>query len=155
MKAITIHQPWASLIALGEKRFETRGWATKYRGPIAIHAAKKVYKEVCQTEPFSSILSEHGLTADNLPTGAVVAIASLEECWSVGEDYESGMPVLFNGEGGATKHICLKEDEFGWFEPGRYAWEMAEVKQIEPVPAKGQQGLWNWGGERDGSNSEV
>ncbi|WP_409175497.1 hypothetical protein [Brevibacillus fortis] len=33
MKAITIHQPFATLIALGEKRFETRGWATRYRGP--------------------------------------------------------------------------------------------------------------------------
>ncbi|WP_309145170.1 ASCH domain-containing protein, partial [Brevibacillus sp. HB2.2] len=41
MKAITIHQSWATLIALGEKRFETRGWSTNHRGPIAIHAAKK------------------------------------------------------------------------------------------------------------------
>ncbi|WP_342351939.1 ASCH domain-containing protein [Lysinibacillus boronitolerans] len=30
MKAITIKQPWATLIALGEKRFETRSWQTKY-----------------------------------------------------------------------------------------------------------------------------
>ena len=41
MKAITIWQPWASLLACGGKRFETRSWATSYRGPIAIHAAKK------------------------------------------------------------------------------------------------------------------
>lgn len=149
MKAITIHQPWATLIALGEKRFETRGWPTKYRGPIAIHAAKKVDKEICLTEPFCSILSEYGLTAENLPIGAVVAITNLNECWSVGEDHQSGMPVLYNGEGGQTKRICLQEDSFGWFEPGRYAWEMADVEKIDPVPVKGQQGLWNWGGERD------
>ncbi len=41
MKAITIHQPWASLIVVGAKRFETRSWETKYRGPIAIHASKQ------------------------------------------------------------------------------------------------------------------
>ena len=41
MKAITLHQPWASLIALGVKTIETRSWATKHRGPIAIHAAKR------------------------------------------------------------------------------------------------------------------
>lgn len=41
MKAITIWQPWASLIACGAKKYETRGWPTKYRGPIAIHAAAK------------------------------------------------------------------------------------------------------------------
>ena len=41
MKALTIWQPWASLIARGVKQYETRSWATKYRGPIAIHAAMK------------------------------------------------------------------------------------------------------------------
>ena len=41
MKAITIWQPWASLIACGAKKYETRSWPTKYRGPIAIHAAAK------------------------------------------------------------------------------------------------------------------
>ncbi|WP_438491685.1 hypothetical protein [Paenibacillus sp. IHBB 3054] len=26
-------------------------------------------------------------------------------------------------------------------------WELADVKRLpEPIPAKGQQGLWNWGG---------
>lgn len=38
MKALTIHQPWAQLIALGAKTIETRSWSTRYRGPIAIHA---------------------------------------------------------------------------------------------------------------------
>ncbi|MDX5091650.1 ASCH domain-containing protein, partial [Lactobacillus crispatus] len=77
MKAITIHQPWATLIALGEKQFETRSWETKYRGPLAIHAGKKVDKEICLEEPFRSVLAKHGITAEILPTGAVVAIANL------------------------------------------------------------------------------
>lgn len=38
MKALTVRQPWASLIALGVKTVETRSWSTKYRGPLAIHA---------------------------------------------------------------------------------------------------------------------
>ncbi len=42
MKALSLHQPWASLIAEGMKTIETRPWATKYRGPLAIHAVKKV-----------------------------------------------------------------------------------------------------------------
>lgn len=40
MKALTVHQPWATLIAIGAKRLETRSWSTSYRGPLAIHAAK-------------------------------------------------------------------------------------------------------------------
>jgi len=50
MKAITIHQPYASLIACGAKIYETRSWATKYRGKIAIHAGKsdpiRTYKKL-------------------------------------------------------------------------------------------------------------
>lgn len=111
---------------------------TIHRGPIAIHAAKKVDKEICLEEPFRSVLAEHGYTVDNLPTGAVVAISNLAQCHQVtatkpykaalaGEDYVEG-----------------NELAFGWYEVGRYAWEMTDVKQIDPVPAKGQQGLWNW-----------
>ena len=39
MKAITLWQPWASLIAVGAKRIETRSWSTNYRGPLAVHAS--------------------------------------------------------------------------------------------------------------------
>jgi activating signal cointegrator 1 len=69
MKAITIIQPWATLIALGEKKFETRSWATKHRGPLAIHAGKKIDKEVCQHEEIRAALARHGYTVDNLPAG--------------------------------------------------------------------------------------
>lgn len=148
MKAITIHQPWATLIALGEKEFETRGWPTKYRGPFAIHAAKKVDKDICQQEPFRSVLAKHGYVADNLPIGAIVAVGELVDCLKVtGEAYD-----IVTMEGDAEPHFLpVKSNEyhFGYYDKGRYAWEMADVKSIDPVPAKGQQGLWNWGGEWD------
>jgi hypothetical protein len=41
MKAISLWQTWATPVAIGAKRFETRDWSTKHRGPIAIYAAKK------------------------------------------------------------------------------------------------------------------
>lgn len=46
MKVLTLHQPWASLIALGVKSIETRSWSTKYRGPLAIHAGAKKPRNV-------------------------------------------------------------------------------------------------------------
>jgi hypothetical protein len=42
MKALTLWQPWASLVALSEKKVETRVWETRYRGPLAIHAAARI-----------------------------------------------------------------------------------------------------------------
>ena len=42
---LSLWQPWASLIAIGAKHIETRHWKTDYRGPIAIHAAKRWTQE--------------------------------------------------------------------------------------------------------------
>ena len=67
MKALTIQQPNASLIADGEKWVENRTWDTCWRGPLAIHAGK----------------GTRYLTARELiayPTGAVIAIANLVAC---------------------------------------------------------------------------
>src|SRR6202030_2406661 len=44
MKALTLTQPWATLVAIGAKRIETRSWPTLYRGPLAIYAAKRFPK---------------------------------------------------------------------------------------------------------------
>ena len=41
MKALSVTQPWATLIATGQKQIETRSWGTRYRGPLYIHAAKR------------------------------------------------------------------------------------------------------------------
>jgi hypothetical protein len=35
---LSMHQPWASLLVQGFKRFEGRPWSHKYRGPLWIHA---------------------------------------------------------------------------------------------------------------------
>ena len=41
MKALTIWQPYASLIGAGIKKIETRSWYTTYRGPILIHSGQR------------------------------------------------------------------------------------------------------------------
>lgn len=150
MKAITIIQPWATLIALGEKQFETRSWPTKHRGELAIHAGKKIDREACETEPIRSTLAKHGYTANNLPTGAVVAVANLAECWEVIGEADVPEPctvVLIDSNGGHMFGIprYSNEGRFGFYSTGRYAWELSGVRRIpEPIPAKGMQGLWNW-----------
>ena len=126
MKAITLHQPWASLIAVGVKQYETRGWPTAYRGTVAIHAGKTV-DEVMVDQLWDEEWGE-------LPTGAVVAIADLTGCirmtWDAcNQAYSSG------------------EDRYGDWRPGRFAWKLENVRAIDPIPARGQQGLWDWEGD--------
>jgi len=147
MKAITVWQPWATLIALRLKGFETRGRRTYHHGPLAIHAGLKVDREACEREPIKSVLAEHGYTADNLPTGAVVATTELRECFLVKRDYLGGVVILESDSRKTHFSTTDNEFQFGDFTPGRYAWEMADVKMLpKPLLAKGQQGIWNWDG---------
>lgn len=138
MKAITIKQPWATLIALGLKEFETRSWATKHRGQIAIHAGKSIDKEAY--EDFSNDLKSVGIeNIKQLPIGSVIATASLVECHKVIKEY----PEQNTAEVTAF-YIDGKEYDYGFYETGRYAWQLSNVQAIGPVPAKGQLSLWNW-----------
>jgi activating signal cointegrator 1 len=105
MKALTIRQPWASLIAAGIKTVETRSRRTSHRGPIAIHAGMKRPEPFGQVGewyahdknvPFGDVpeLRRNGSvvrgklvatryedgTAIPMPFGAVVAVADLVDC---------------------------------------------------------------------------
>lgn len=143
MKAITIKQPWATLIALREKQFETRSWQTKHRGSLAIHAGKTVDKKACQIKWIRDTLAVHGITSwEQLPTGMVIATANIVDCHKIISDYEDH----------AIMHTGLKisgnEYRFGNYEDGRYAWELDTVQVLaEPVKAKGQLSLWEWNSE--------
>lgn len=144
MKVISIIQPWATLIALGEKKFETRSWATKYRGELAIHASKKVDKDAWMNEIIYMTLRKHGiLTVNDLPTGAIIAICTLSECHEinvVGDTFAASI----NNVGEIVQEYEGNEMKFGWYEEGRFAWHMQHARIFEPIPAKGQLGLWNW-----------
>lgn len=145
MKVISIIQPWATLIAIGEKKFETRSWERKYRGELGIHASKKINKAVCEMEPFKSVLAEHGYTASNLPTGAIIATTNMIDCLEISRTHQ-GYVKLNSERKTSWNDPFMDENEyvFGDYTVGRFAWELVDVKQIEPIPAKGQLGLWNW-----------
>jgi hypothetical protein len=161
VKAITLWQPWASLVAVGAKRLETRSWATSYRGPIAIHASKTSpsgARTLAETEPFWTELRKERFHQYNLPAGAVIATARLVACCEVAELAEKRVILAPVGEVdhlsegmlallGATpsRPIPALERAFGDFKPGRFAWVLEDVVRLpEPIPARGHQGLWEW-----------
>ena len=149
MKAITILQPWTSLIACGEKKIETRSWETKYRGKIAIHAGKKyqnpfevsqeIFTNICRCLRIKKLDDWH-----DLERGKVIAIADLVDCVKI-EAYNFNTKGVINGiwlvNGDYIEGIEL---DFGDYTLGRYVWILENVQLINPVPARGQQRLWNW-----------
>lgn len=83
MKALTIIQPWATLIASGHKMNETRSWKTNYRGEVLIHAGKnpKDYTSGCYIDdPDGRHFQEARITPNNfedLPRGSIIGKATL------------------------------------------------------------------------------
>lgn len=151
LPSLTLHQFWASAIAARIKRCETRGWATRYRGPLAIHAAKSIpayAREAAQDTDVAPVLAEGGLAdLDALPLGAVVAVACLVDCVPT-ERVSAGMQHAYSPTEGA-RPSCLwipwTERVMGNYEPERFAWVLGGIRPLrEPVPAKGAQGLWQW-----------
>lgn len=148
MKAISLTQPWAQLVALGEKRIETRSWETKHRGPLAIHAAKGFpgwAKDTCYQPHFAAALHKAGYnTLHNLPTGVIVAMCELVQVVEMNE-----LHVFPACKGYWYKRHEWKLDEqeraFGWYEVGRFMWLLDNVQILpKPIPAKGMQRLWEW-----------
>lgn len=135
MKAITIWQPWASLVAIGAKKIETRSWATKYRGLLAIHAAAKTPGNcivACHHEPFATVLKNAGFFKGDtvyLPCGVVIATCNLVDCVPITPEF--------------VATLSEQERTFGNYTPGRYAWILADVRRLDkPIPMNGRQRLW-------------
>ncbi|MEL4896123.1 ASCH domain-containing protein [Crocosphaera sp. Alani8] len=133
IKAISLHPPYASLIKMGLKHFETRSWPTNYRGKLVICAAKKNTNQ--QQSSYSALASELGIDLTlhpwgSLPLGEAIAVCDLVDCIEMTED--------FINEQSETEQRC------GHWEPGCFAWKLNNVQPLPlPVPIKGKQGLWN------------
>lgn len=127
--ALTIWQPWTWLIAEELKEFETRGWATKYRGPLAIHAAARKVRPSDLTSHLIDALVSRDQFSRDLPLSAVVCVVDLVDCIPAADIMDK---------------LSDREKAVGLYAPGRYAWKLANVRKFPAIPAKGAQGLWRW-----------
>jgi len=129
MKALTICQPFAEMIARGDKLVENREWFTNYRGPLMIHAGKS--RSWLDTMTDDDLADEFGR---RIEFGAIVARAQLVACLHI-ERIEAGQ----------------YDKDFPWLKMhhhtnGTWCWVLAEVERLpEAIPWKGAQGLWEYG----------
>src|SRR4030042_1079225 len=153
IKAISLWEPWASLVRTGAKKWETRSWATNHRGPLLICAAKgglpkAELREILQDgviqeglyhikdwqrKKNNGMLSEWSISpyvhTSDLNFGKAVAIVEIIDCIKTDDIW---MDVL-----GVQKH-------YGDFFPGRFAWRIEMIKNdFEPFPMRGRQGFFS------------
>jgi hypothetical protein len=127
LKAISLWQPWASLWAVGRKRFETRHWATNHRGRLVIHAAQKLCLDI--DDELEDICRDQfgAYWARELPRGALLGTCTLLNCIAT-----HGM------------HVSPEERAQGNFESGRFAWEADDRKLLlAPIPFRGHQSIFD------------
>lgn len=130
MKALTFHQPYAGLLALGVKHYETRSWSTTYRGEVAIHAAVRPidmagFKAIAYV-PAGLRDGSWGLVR---AVGVVIAIAELVDVVQTHELADT-IPQL--------------ERKLGGWGPGRFAWRFERRRLVGPFVAVGARRLWEW-----------
>ena len=131
--ALSLLQPWASLVVMGLKTIETRSWRTAHRGALLIHASLGKKGKILATEPpFSKYIPDF----DALPFGAIIGQVQLDDVVPVEH--------LFYTDAKLSA-LTLEEKAFGDYTKGRYAWLLSEpVMFDEPVPVKGGLGLWKY-----------
>jgi activating signal cointegrator 1 len=141
MMCLSIRQPYAHLIAAGIKRFETRSWSTRYRGPLAIHASRswtgsereslRYVNDVLQRWPRNSgpSASWPSIEGSTLDLGAIIAIVDLVEILAM--------------EGEEDRRFSFLERQLGYFDTGRYAWKLSAPVALEtPIRMRGNMGLF-------------
>ena len=127
MKALTIKQPWASLIIEGYKKYEFRSWKTNYRGKILIHSGLSLEKDM--QERFKNYNLDYKL-------GYITGEAEIVDCILVDEKFNEELRNIDSIVYGRSNHV------------ENYAWKLENIKKYDnPIPCKGKLGLWNYEGE--------
>lgn len=124
MKALTIKEPWATLIIDGYKKYEFRSWKTNYRGKILIHAGMSEEKDMLEK------FKDYNL---NCSKGMIIGEALLTDCILVTKEFEEELLKIDKTVYGRESHEMT------------YAWKLENViKYDKPILIKGKLGLWNY-----------
>ena len=122
MKALSVRQPWATLIAEGSKAVEVRSWRTPYRGPLLICSASKM---------------ADGYTVDDedyFPRGAAVCVVQLCDV----------VPMVASAHAVAADPIDPRDEVLAADYSGLYAWLLSSPQVVQPfIPVKGKLNLFD------------
>ncbi len=116
--AISIRQPWAWAILHAGKDIENRDWVTRFRGPVAIHAAKGMtLREFFDAMSFMETVAPVDLPSTDLPRGGIVGVAEIVD--------------------------CVNRSSSPWF-VGRWGFVLRNARPVPFVPCRGKLGLFRW-----------
>jgi len=152
MKALTLTQPWATLMVrrapgaiVPPKSVETRNWSTSYRGRLYIHAAKGFPRdaiELCFLEPFASTLVALGITRPaELPRSAIIGAVDVQSVEEITPGYAHTIRARYGDDQRARREVAF--GNYDVREERRFAWWCGAAHEFaEPLACRGSLGLW-------------
>lgn len=154
MKAISLWQPYPTLVMCGAKPYETRTRAAPAAligHRIAIHAAGRkpsVAGDLLKSIEYCLKIHRRPAIAQ-LPRGCIIGTAVIAGA------YRCGQQVI--GRDGPMVEIVqtipesapiagfIRIDDYGDYSAGRWAWRLVDIQEYPyPIPVRGRQGWWNW-----------
>jgi hypothetical protein len=147
VKALPLNQPWATLVAIGAKRIETRGYHPRRLGlhvgqRIAIYATKGIGPEqtaapvrrALRVRPFPRDVARRWL---HYPRGSAARRDRLHLQDRRRRTDDADLD---------RNTISERERAFGYYASGRWGWTLIQVDRIEPPLAATtrQQGAFDW-----------
>ena len=147
MKAITLYQPWATLVALGIKNIETRSWRPPYAligQRIAIHAgARRPTSRDMEVLRWLDGRDDLPPDGDAYPLRCIVATVQMVSAWQVVKLTHGGTMAVASDWAGQTLYFPV--DPYGDFSVGRWLWELEDVERLDsPVFTTGKQRFWEY-----------
>jgi len=131
MKALTVKQPWAALIAHGLKPIENRTWATRHRAPLLIHVSARMpfrpaaWLQFCRER---SLLDAPDYDALAAQCGKIICRVELVDCVPI-----ASLPTDLRGHWTAEGPIC---------------WLVENPVAVDGTPSvKGRLGIWEYNPE--------
>lgn len=147
LPVVTLHQPWASLILVGAKPFETRSWAPPVRligKTLGIHAGLAVARRL-PPDIANAVAKVLGADwADTVPTGKLLCTVTVRGAWRTGERDVDGTIATVEARAGSPTLTRFREDPFGDYAAGRWIWGLEAITPLMPQPPmSGRQRLWS------------
>ena len=119
MKCLSLKQPYADLLAFGEKTIELRKWNTRFRGEFLIHASKNIDIQACE---------RLDIDIDKLTIGAIIGSAFLYDFKEYSNQEE------FNKD--KQKHFSIVTK---YFEGYKYGFLIRNARLFKkPIPYRGK-----------------
>lgn len=149
MKALTIWQPWASLIMAGAKPYEFRRWDYSDRYPsligrrVVIHAgARPVMRN--EIEDLLERMDDHISSVDyKIARPMLQRLLAAHKCRGLPLAAGLGTAALMAPK--SVTSLFSSPADSDRIDHHMWAWPLKEITPFsEPVPMRGMQGFWNW-----------